>query len=271
MTGKYSAAGAALGGRTLKTGQSRWFIGYKKHTVRLWLSGFTERVVLVPLVSWLAPGNRGEALFLRPSVRYCAQSLGWLPDFLAGDMAYINLKMHQEIRERWNVAVITKLRANMRLVPPFEAGPVAVCPQGQPLEWLDYEAEDQEHWFGVRAADPLCAGCWEQNRCLRQFNYPAARHEILLGLLPLASQTAQQLLKQARPWIEPAQSYEKNQLGLKQMFLNSLRLAWTMGLLADAAVLLRAHLLLKHPPGQSILQELMPRQMALNIKVETNT
>ncbi len=185
-------------------------------------------------------------------------------------MACINLKTHQEIRELWNVAVVTKLRADMKLVPPFEAGPLAVCPQGQKIEWLGYEAGDQEHWFGVRAAEPLCASCWEQSHCLRQFSYPAARHEILLGLLPLASQTAQQLLKQARPWIEPAQSYEKNQLGLKQMFLNSLRLAWTMGLLADAVVLLRAHLLLNHPPEKSILQDLMPRQMALNINMETN-
>jgi hypothetical protein len=106
-----------VGGRTIKTGQSRWFVGYKKHTLRLCLSGFTERVVLVPLVSWLAPGNRGEALFLRSSVRYCAQSLNWLPDFLAGDMAYINLKTHQEIRQRWNVAVVTKLRADMNDEP----------------------------------------------------------------------------------------------------------------------------------------------------------
>ena len=34
----YTASHAALGGRTLKTGQSRWFVGYKKHTLRLWLS-----------------------------------------------------------------------------------------------------------------------------------------------------------------------------------------------------------------------------------------
>ena len=37
-SGHYPAAHAALGGRTLKTGQSRWFVGYKKHTLRLWLS-----------------------------------------------------------------------------------------------------------------------------------------------------------------------------------------------------------------------------------------
>lgn len=34
-SGHYTSAHAALGERTLKTGQSRWFVGYKKHTLRL--------------------------------------------------------------------------------------------------------------------------------------------------------------------------------------------------------------------------------------------
>src|ERR1035438_1929290 len=54
-SGDYTAAHAALGGRTLKTGQSRWFVGYKKHTLRLWLPTRHPSVTLVPLVSWLTP------------------------------------------------------------------------------------------------------------------------------------------------------------------------------------------------------------------------
>jgi hypothetical protein len=46
-------------------------------------------------------------------------------------------------------------------------------------------------------------------------------------------------LQQVHPWIEPAQSFEKNQLGLSQMFFNSLRLTWQMSLWADSAVWLR--------------------------------
>jgi len=59
---------AALGGRTLKTGQSRWFVGYKKHTLRLWLPTGHPSVTLVPLVSWLTPGNVSEGGLLRPSL-----------------------------------------------------------------------------------------------------------------------------------------------------------------------------------------------------------
>jgi hypothetical protein len=92
------------------------------------------------------------------------------------------------------------------------------------LQWLGYEGRDQEHWFGVAEgpAPALCGSCWEATQCPRQFAFAASDHESLLGLLPLASRPAQVLLQRVRPWIEPTQSYEKNPLGLSQMFLNLL-------------------------------------------------
>ena len=59
-TRQYSAAHAALGGRTLKTGQSRCFVGYKKHTLRLWRHHYLAGVQLLPLVSWVTPANVSE-------------------------------------------------------------------------------------------------------------------------------------------------------------------------------------------------------------------
>jgi hypothetical protein len=81
------------------------------------------------------------------------------------------------------------------------------------------------------------------------------------------TRASQRLLQQVRPWIEPAQSYEKNQLGLSAVFLNSLRLAWTMSLLADAAVLLRARALLETRAAELPLFELTPRQLALDLEM----
>jgi hypothetical protein len=81
------------------------------------------------------------------------------------------------------------------------------------------------------------------------------------------TRASQRLLQQVRPWIEPAQSYEKNQLSLNEVFLNSLRLAWTMSLLADAAVLLRARALLEAPAAQLPMFELTPRQLALDLEI----
>jgi len=265
LTGKFSAQGAAVGARTIKTGQSRWFVGYKKHTLRLWLPQRRDKILLVPLVSWAAPANRNETRFVKPSVELCLKRLHWMPDLIVGDMAYVNLELQKDLRERLGVGFLTKIRSDMKWAPPFDHGPTACCPQGQPLNWLELDGRQQLHWFGVTDTQPLCQWCWQQSTCARQFSYPAHQHEILLGRIPLTSRTGQVLLNQVRCWIEPAQSFEKNQLGLNQMFFNSLRFTWVMCLLADAAVLLRAHALLQKTSPPPLLRNLMPSQLSLGL------
>ena len=56
-------------------------------------------------------------------------------------------------------------------------------------------------------------------------------------------------MEKVRPWIEPAQGYKKNRLGLNQHFLNRIHRTWVMSLLADAVVLLRARAILNQPPS----------------------
>ena len=80
----------------------------------------------------------------------------------------------------------------------------------------------------------------------------------------LGTRAAQRMLKQMRPWIEPTQSYEKNPLGLGQVLLNSLRLTWTMCLLAEAVSIMRARALLEKPVVDFPLQNLLPRQLLLD-------
>ena len=267
-TGQYSAAHAALGGRTLKTGQSRCFVGYKKHTLRLWLHHYSVGVLLVPLVSWVTPANVSEGGLLVPSLHYCQQQWEWCPPLVVADMGYLGAVAKQQCRERWRVAVLTKLRSDMKLVPPYVAWNRAACPQGESLTWLGYEERTGEHWFGVGAEPELCGRGWEAARCPRQFAYRPEQHETLLGRWPLASRLARQVLQQVRPWIEPAQSFEKNQLGLGNVFFNSLRFTWSMALLADAAVLLRTRALLARPAPDLLLADLMPLQLSLELGTE---
>jgi hypothetical protein len=266
-TGTYTAHRAALGGRTLKTGQSRWFVGYKKHSFRLWWREYTPAVLLVPLASWVTPANVSEGGLLVPSLRYCDRRWSWWPKQVVADMGYLAAERKRVCREHWRVAVVTHLRSDMKLVAPFVSETEATCSQGQKLQWLGYEVGDDRHWFGAMPPAQLCSRCWQASDCPRQFAYAPDAHETLLGLLPLNTQAAQRLLKQARPWIEPAQAYEKNQLGLGQMFFNSLRLTWRMALLADAVVLLRALAMLRAPATErSWLCELAPRQAELNFE-----
>jgi hypothetical protein len=249
----------------LKSGQSRWFIGYKKHTLRVWLSHLTDRVVLAPLISWAAPASRGEALFLEPSVRYCARVLNFTPDFIVGDMAYINLAVQRRLRERFKVAVVTKCRPDMHIPDVFDTPTRMTCDHGQRLEWLGFEPRDQLHWFGVLDPEPLCTRCWQQSRCPKQFAHAPSEHEIFYGAVPSNSQVAQRLLYRCRPWIEATQSYDKHQLGLSDYFLNSLQICWTACLLTDTVALLRARaftdaLTVAHP-----LSEMLPNQLQFGL------
>jgi hypothetical protein len=224
-------------------------------------------VRLIPAVSWLTPADVPEGYLLKPSVYYCWHRFGWRPDIVVGDLGYIHGQTKREIRQTWRVAVLTRMKSGMSLIAPFESTRCVSCPQGQPLQWLEYNEEEDCHCFGVRAVDPLCGQCWEVSRCSREFNYPPAHHETLLGLLPLSTLPAQQLLKQARSWIEPCQAFEKNLLGLNWQFLNSLRLAWCLGLIVDAAVLLRNLALLQRPTSGAAMVELLPKQGCLNLEL----
>ena len=227
-------------------------------------------ILLVPLVSWATPAHVPEGYLLKSSLRQCGQRLGWRPDIVVGDLAYIHQQTKKEVRQAWQVAVVTKMKSDMNIVEPFDDWDQMSCGQGQPLHWLGYDPAAARHWFGVASGEPpLCSSCWEASTCPREFCYPPDHHETLLGLLPLNTMVARRLLGQVRSWIEPCHAYEKNLLGLKRMFLNSLRLTWTLCLLADAAGLLRALACLSAPKESSPLQELLPRQMSLRWKNES--
>jgi hypothetical protein len=260
-TGRYAARRAEVGVRTRKSNQGRWFVGYKKHSLRLWLANVADQVVLAPLMSWAAPANRQDLLFLEPSLRYCHKRLDFVPDLVVADMAYIHMEMQRRVRDQLGVGIVTRLRPDFDLPKRLEPSVLFQCSQGQSLEWLGLHPADQLHWFAVRSHEPLCPWCWQQNSCPREFSFAPTDHEIALGTIPVNSTTARRLLKQVRSWIEASQSYEKNQLGLGKMYLNSLRLCWFVSLLADTVCLLRAHAILQAPPARTPLKKMLPGQM----------
>jgi hypothetical protein len=219
-------------------------------------------------MTWVAPANRGDVLFLEPSLRHCQRQLAFLPDLVVADMAYIHLAMQRRVREELRVGILTWLRADFDVAKALELGVTMRCPQGQALEWLGLHEAEQLHWFGVREAQPLCPWCWEQSHCAREFSFAPDDHETLFGTVPLNSRVGKRLLRQVRSWIEGTQSFEKNQLGLGDMFLNSLRLTWTLSLLADTITLLRACAFLSRPAATPPCYELTPTQLSLDLPTE---
>jgi len=254
-----------IGGRSRKDGFSRYFVGYKKHTLRLWLRQHPSRVLLAPLISWAAPANRDDAVFLEPSVAYCARYWEWMPDIVVGDLGYLGLPAQRRLRENRHVALVTKFRSDMNLPDAFDDPFNLTCDQGQVLRWFGFHEAEPLHWYGVDDENPLCDWCWQRSSCPREFSFKPRDHEILFGTIPFGSRVGQQWLRQARSWIEATQSYEKNQLGLSQFFLNSLRLTWIVCLLADTIALLRATAMILEPRNTDLLEQIRPKQMSMDL------
>jgi len=218
---------------------------------------------MAPVVSWAAPANVADVCFLWPSLRYCRQRFDWSPDIVVGDVAYISHSTQRALREQWQVAMVTKLTSTMTDNGNYAQDQPRRCPQGHALRWLGYDPNEQQHWFEPEPPASLCSWCWQRSSCPGQFAVAAATHETFFGMIPLNTEPARRLNHCVRSWIEPAQSFEKNQLGLKRMFLNSLHLCWISSLLADSVVLLRVLALLSKPPSRPLLTELLPRQIPL--------
>jgi len=219
-------------------------------------------------MSWTAPANRGDVLFLEPSLRYLHRWLQFTPWLVLGDMAYIKMASQKRLREELGIGVLTHLLPNLDIPARLAPALLMQCSQGQKLRWLGLRQDEQLHWFGIDLeVECLCPYCWERSRCPQEFSFRPGDHEIVLGTVPLNTRVGRRLLKQSRSWIEAAQSYEKNQLGLGQFFLNSLRLAAIVCLLSDTVCLLRAHALLTRPPRQpDLLAGLRPNQLTLELE-----
>ncbi len=216
--------------------------------------------MFAPLVSWATPAHVPEGYLLKPSLWYCRQILHWWPQVVVGDMGYIHQETKRWLRTHWQIAVLTRLKADMQLACPYRHDRPMRCPQGQKLAWLNYDPQAGQQWYGVVDTHPLCASCWQQWTCPREFAFEVAAHESFLGVIPLNTRAGWKLVHSARSWIEAAQSFEKNQLGLGSMFLNSLALTWSMSLLCDSIALLRNLAQVRGVPQVNLLKGLLPRQ-----------
>lgn len=216
--------------------------------------------MFAPLVCWATPAHVPEGYLLKPSLWYCRKRLGWWPQVVVGDMGYIHQETKRWLRTHWQIAVLTRLKADMQLASPYRHDQPMRCSQGQRLEWLNYDGNSGQQWYGVLEPESLCSVCWQQSRCPREFAYEVAKHETFLGMIPLNTQAGWKLVHSARSWIEAAQSFEKNQLGFDTIFLNSLTLTWTISLLADSVALLRCLAQLRAASNADPLEALRPSQ-----------
>lgn len=225
---------------------------------------------LMPVVSWRTPANVAEGGLLGSRLRGGARPLGWRPGLGIADLGCLAAERQRAAREQGQTAVVTKRRADMKLLPPYVPAERVECPQGARLEWWEHEAESGPQGFRVASHETLCRECWQAEAGPRHFGSPVAAHATLFGLLPRARRAARRRFQPVGPWIAPAQSFEKHHRGLGALFCNRLRLTWQMSLWAESAGLLRTTAWLAVPRETPLLTPLMPRQMELDWSEESD-
>jgi hypothetical protein len=224
--------GAGRGKRSPKSGQSNYFVGYKKHTV-YGLFRRERRWQPVPLFSLARAANVGDVQMMKPLLNFVRRRLNgvWPFSFAIGDKGYISAERACFLREQWHVALVVKPRKGMAPPAGADSSGCPLCPAGEALVWDDYAPDAGVLLYeGERAA---CTCCPLSGTCSKHFEFPAGAHETFWGMVPSHSQLARDLLRRFRPRIEPGFNTAKNRFALKDFFLNSRHMAQILCTLCD--------------------------------------
>jgi hypothetical protein len=247
----YTAKEAAKGHRTKKSGQSEWFVGYKKHTLRILFLNQSP-IWSIPAITVVKPANTGDGDVLSEMILLWPQ---YLPaPIIVADMGYLQAERKKQLREQYKIALITRVRASMKPPQNFGLEPdgCPTCFWGQRLRHDFFDWEKQKHLYLKPDEGQKCYQCLFSFNCPQESWLSPEIHETYLCAQPLHTKLAQKLLQYARPVAEPAFNEDKNRFMLKSLFINSLSLAEFASLLVDSTKLLTTLVRLKETHGKQL-------------------
>jgi len=212
-------------------------VGYKKHTLRL-IFRLHEKWRNLPLITRTEPANLADGGVLKPLLEAARSRLNFLPEIIVADMGYLDQEIKKELRTQYGAALLTRAKSNMSAPEECEDDGCPCCPQGQRLIWERYLRHQNSHLYHPPAHGEICMICPDQKLCPQEFRFSPDLHETFLGMIPLHSRLAKQLLTRIRPLVEAGFEADKNRFNLSGFFINSLELARTLSYLADACNIL---------------------------------
>lgn len=232
MKRRMDRAGAGRGKRSPKSGQSNYFVGYKKHVV---YGLFQDRGQwkTVPLVSLARAANVTDVEMMDPLLDFIHGPLGriWPMTFAIGDKGYVSAARGRILRERHGVALLVRPKTDMVSPPGTDSEGCPVCAFGETMIWEDYDCSDGTLLYRGKA--DACARCPLSGPCPKRFEFPADRHETYWGMVPWHSRLSRELIRRFRPRVEPGFNLAKNKYRLKDFFITSQNLAQTLCVLSD--------------------------------------
>jgi hypothetical protein len=190
------------------------------------------------MITLVEPANISDGALLEPLLEAGRRRLNFSPDIVVADMGYIDQETKKLLRTQHDLALLTRAKSNMSPPPSCDEDGHPCCPQGQLLIWERYAMEIENHLYHPPDEGEICMICPEKNQCESEFLFSPNEHETYLGMIPLHSRLAKQLLVRIRPLVEAGFETDKNRFNLGGFFLNSLEIARVLSYLADACNIL---------------------------------
>jgi hypothetical protein len=210
--------------------------------------------VSIPAITLVKPANISDGDVLMEMIRLWP---AYLPTpMIVADMGYLQAERKKQLREQYQIPLITNVRVSMKPPEDFGLGSdgCPTCSWGQRLVHDHFDWKIQKHLYLQPHNHSACRSCPFALSCPQEFWFSPEIHDTYLGAHPLHTRLAQKLLQFARPMVEPGFSEDKNRFMLKSFFINSLNLAEFSSLLVDSAKLLTTLVRLKKSHGKQLKQ-----------------
>lgn len=258
---KYTASESTMGGRTKKPGQTKTFIGYKKHTLWIWLSYYSK---LLPISSVTKTAIYPDSKGYLENIHFAKSVFPEKTILSVADMGYIDSETKRISRTVYNVSLVTAIKSNMIVDPNiFDKDGTPTCPEGNQLFHDEYDWENHLHYY--RANIELCLSCPMFGTCNKIFTFSASIHETLLNPIPLHTDINKKLRKRMRPLCEAGNFKDKHIYNNNILFKNSLTITSFMNNISDIAHYLDMIVFVKKNENKKPRKLHDSRQLKLNL------
>lgn len=256
---EYTAKGAKKGHRSKKSGKSPYFVGYKKHTLKVILP---ELGKVISLCSITAPANEPDGSFYLPLLGRAVEGSGLTIAAVCGDLGYCSQELKRESRQRYGAPLVTGVKSNTVFSELFNPNGNPTCEEGIRLEFLEYDPSTQEL---IYKGTEECNSCPLMGTCPREFAFPCHLHETLLCPIPYHTELSLRLRKKIRPLSEPTFSEEKHIFNLAHVQMKSLDFAAVLSDLADICKVLKVMAGFKQNKGKVRYTRTRPGSIQLEL------
>jgi len=131
------------------------------------------------------------------------------------DQGYYDFDRFATIQETLGITVLVQPKSNATAAVPTTDTQIPTCPANQPLDWVTFDADTQEHLYRCPWEHPETT-CIQAGTCPQHFPVAQAAHPVLFAALP-AHHWIRRTLERLRKRIETEFAVHTNQLGLNRL------------------------------------------------------